>query len=332
MYHTRPMDRRVLKGALRALGPVILLVVLLRTDLRALWDALSAAEPVRVGAAMLLMLALVELKVLRWRWLLEAAGIQYARGPAWRTFLASAYVGTITPGRVGDALRAQYLRDERGVGHAEGMGSVVMDRLLDLYVLGAFVGVAMVRFGAAMNDTIRIATFAALGGILIAPAILGVPGVAEAVFGRLFRAFLPASGPAAFERFLQSFRQTLRPRVMVATLVLTVLAFGVTYLQAYLLSEAIGLSLPLSDVIGLLAIASLLGLLPISVSGVGVRELFFAAAFPLLGHTPDEGVGFGLLVFGALYLVAALLGFVVFQLRPPGSTAATPEASGPTSP
>ena len=53
--------------------------------------------------------------------------------------------------------------------------------------------------------------------------------------------------------------------------------------------------------------------------GVGVRELFFALAFPMLGFTPAEGVTFGLLVFFVIYLVIVAIGFVSWQIAPPPS-------------
>lgn len=91
----------------------------------------------------------------------------------------------------------------------------------------------------------------------------------------------------------------------------------VNYLQGWLIARAMGLPMTFLDATCLLAIASLLGLLPISVSGVGVRELFFALAFPMLGFAAAEGVTFGLLVFLVIYLVIVAIGFVSWQVAPP---------------
>ena len=51
-------------------------------------------------------------KVLRWDVLLAARGLHYSRLRAWTSFLSSGYVGLLTPGRVGDLLRIQYLRHD----------------------------------------------------------------------------------------------------------------------------------------------------------------------------------------------------------------------------
>ena len=71
------------------------------------------------------------------------------------------------------------------------------------------------------------------------------------------------------------------------------------------------------DVASLLATTSLLGLMPISVSGVGVRELFLALVFPALGLLAAQGVAFGLLVFLCNYIAIVLAGFIAWQVSPP---------------
>jgi uncharacterized membrane protein YbhN (UPF0104 family) len=98
---------------------------------------------------------------------------------------------------------------------------------------------------------------------------------------------------------------------------LTVVAFAVNYLQAWLVAAALGVDLDYLDVASLLAMTSLLGLMPISVSGVGIRELFLALVFPALGLLAAQGVAFGLAVFACNHLAIMLAGFVAWQLAPP---------------
>jgi uncharacterized membrane protein YbhN (UPF0104 family) len=131
-------------------------------------------------------------------------------------------------------------------------------------------------------------------------------------------------------RFLDALRTQGRRGAPLA-IPLTVLAFVVNYAQGWLLARSLHLEISFFDVTCLLAIASLLGLLPISISGVGVREFFFALIFPALGYAPAAGVTFGLLVFAVLYLFVVGIGFVGWLVAPPptgsGATGARPAAS-----
>src|SRR5262249_44824085 len=145
------MRRKLVRVAIRLVGPLLLAVVVWRMgDRAAIVRVLGEAEPWPLAIALALTFANLELKVLRWQVLLRARGIHYDSRRARLAYYASSYVGTLTPGRVGDVLRVQYLRKDLAVGYAEGLASVVMDRVCDLYVLAAFVAVGVVRFGSVV--------------------------------------------------------------------------------------------------------------------------------------------------------------------------------------
>lgn len=316
-----------MRTLVRLIGPVILVLVLVRMkDPGAIVRAVAAASFAPLAVAVLLNLVNIHLKVIRWDVILRTRGIRYPRRRAWAAFLTSLYVGLLTPGRVGDVLRAQYLRHDLDVPYAEGIASVVVDRLCDLYVLAAFVAVGVVRYAPVLVGSLAFVTWAGVVATVLGPLVLLVPGVAEAVLGRAFARFVPDDQGQGFTRFLAAVRANVG-RPLLFTIPLTVATFFINYLQGWLIAHAIGLPMTFFDATCLLAIASLLGLLPISVSGVGVRELFFALAFPMLGFSAEAGVGFGLLVFFVIYLVIVLVGFVSFQIAPPPTASPASTAS-----
>ena len=322
--------RRLGPTLVRLVGPVLLVLVIARMkDPGALLRAVAGASLGPLLLAALLNVANIHLKVIRWDVILRTRGIRYPRRRAWGAFLTSLYVGLLTPGRVGDVLRAQYLRHDLDVPYAEGIASVVVDRLCDLYVLVAFVAVGVVRYAPVIVGRLAVVTWAGVAATALGPLVLLVPGVAERVLGRAFVKLAPADQGAGFTRFLEAIRANVG-RPLLLTLPLTVATFFINYVQGWLIAHAIGLPMTFFDATCLLAIASLLGLLPISVSGVGVRELFFSLAFPMLGFSGADGVVFGLLVFFVIYLIIVAVGFVSWQISPPPSapSVASPPAEG----
>ncbi len=314
------MHTRLLRVALRALGPALLVVVFLKIkDPAALGRVLASASLVPLGAVLALNFASVEFKVLRWLALLGTRGIRYPLRRARAAYYASMYVGMLTPGRIGDALRAQYLRADVDAPYAEGLATIVMDRVCDLYVLAVFVAFGVVRYGAALGGELGRVLWWSLALVVAGPLVLLVPGVAERFASLAFRAFA-FDQSASFEQFLAAMRANAG-RSLLITVPLTFLAFLVNYLQGYLLARALHLDMPFADAVCLLAIASLLGLLPVSISGLGVREALFVQIFPFLGHSAEAGLGFGLLVFAAMYLALVACGFVAYQLSPPPAVA-----------
>jgi uncharacterized protein (TIRG00374 family) len=321
------MRRRLVRTLLRLLGPALLVLLIAKIPNRdAIVRAVSSAALGPLAAAALLNLANVYLKVVRWQVLLRTRGIHYPTRRAFPAFLSSVYVGMLTPGRVGDVLRVQYLRAELGISYAEGLASIVMDRLCDLYVLVVFVAVGVVHYSPVIVGSLASAIWGGVAVIVLAPLVFLVPGVAERWMSGLYARLSGRRGADGLERFLDALRENLG-RPLLTTVPLTAAAFLVNYAQGWIIAWAIGIDMSFFDAMCLLAVASLLGLLPISVSGLGVRELFFSLVFPLLGHRPEVGVSFGLLVFFVIYVVNIAIGFISWQLDPPpasGSTVKTP--------
>lgn len=316
-----PRSRTIVRLGIRLLGPAMLVVLVWRLgDRDMLAAALANAAPLPLAAAVVLSIVPLHLKVWRWQALLRSCDQRYPLGRAYSAVLASIYLGMVTPGRVGDVLRVQYARHEVGTPYSIGVATTVMDRCCDLYVLAAFVTLGIAHFASILHGELVWPIWAMVAGSVLAPLLLLAPGIARRLFGRLHARLFPEH-QEGFDRFLVAMRQQLGPALL-AALSLTVAAFAANYFQGWLIARSLGLELHLQDVMSVMAITSLLGLMPISISGLGVREAFLAVVFPALGQSPAQGIAFGLLVFVALFLVYMIAGFVAWQLSPPPTSAA----------
>ena len=309
--------QRLIRQLMRLLGPAVLVVVLLRVpDREHILEVFQRASLWPLAGVALLNFVVAWLKVVRWQVMLETRGIRYGTLRGLGAFMSSVYLANLTPGRLGDLLRVQYLRHDVGAPTSEGLASILLDRLCDLWVLAAFVAVGAFRYGAVIVGKLAWVTWAAVALIAVSPLVLRAPGYAEKAFAGIYRKLSGDVAGEGLTRFLAATRANLGVSLF-KTIPLTVAAFGINYLQGWLVARAVGLPLLFVDAICLLAVASMLGLLPISVSGMGVRELFFAMVFPLLGFTAAAGVAFGLVVFAATYLANSVFGFVSWQIYPP---------------
>lgn len=305
----------LLRVSIRLIGPILLIAVLWSLDDKAaLWRAIKSCDPLLLVAALLLNVPVVHLKVERWRDLLAARGHRYPLKRSYAAVLSSIYLGMLTPGRVGDVLRIQYVRQEIGVPYAEGLAATVMDRFCDLYVLAAVVALGTLHFASALNSDLTYMSWVAVTIAFFAPTLFLLKGPAELFTHALSR--LTVRWHTSLNALLEALRAMVGRALFVA-IPLTIAGFAIVYAQGWVIARAMGIDLSYLDVASLLATTSLLGLMPISVSGVGVRELFLALVFPALGLLAEEGVVFGLLVFVCNYLAVVLAGFVAWQVSPP---------------
>jgi glycosyltransferase 2 family protein len=279
--------------------------------------------------------AVVALRVQRWQRLLAQSNIAYSFREAWNAYNAAAYVGLLTPGRIGDVLRVAYLAQDRNAPAARGLASIAVDRLLDLAVLGMFAGLGVLHLGSRTTVVqeawvwVWVAFALAAVPVFLSLAssrhLVSVPGGATSEevprFVALSRWLLAKLGRVSNARSASDFFEAARVQLTrggLSAVLLTIASFALVYVQALLLAQAMGLSLGLFDVIALNALSTLLGLIPVSVSGLGVREVLFASLLPALGYSSGAGVSYGLLVFAVMYLSMVAYGFVMWQLHPLG--------------
>jgi hypothetical protein len=267
-----------------------------------------------VAAAIATNVPIVHFKVVRWQKLLAARGYDYPLGRTYLAVLSSLYLGMVTPGRVGDLLRIQYVKHDIGVPYTEGLATTLMDRFCDLYVLAAVVALGAMHFASALSADLANITWAAVALAVLAPSAFLLKGPVELLTRLLSR--LTTRWHASVTALLDALRG-LVGRSLIGAVARTVASFAVGFLLGWLVARALGIELSYVDVASLLATTSLLSLIPISVSGVGVRELFLALVFPALGLLPAQGVALGIMVFVCNHMVIVVAGFIAWQLAPP---------------
>jgi uncharacterized membrane protein YbhN (UPF0104 family) len=306
----------------RLLGGGALLAVL---AWRLEWGRLGAAfAGLRLGPWLLAVAAyLLAQAVSSRRWQLLAAPLGF--GGAWPRYLAHYFVGLFfnlaLPTSVGgDVVRAWYLAGAEGRRSAA-LLSVFADRASGLAVLVALACVAALCSPVPLAPWLA-ATVAALG----AAALLGVAAL-PLLPALLERA--PA-GTEKLRRLAEAWRAYLRrPGLLLRV---TVLAAGVqaaNVVLLWLIGAGLGLAVPFAYYGVLMPLVALLTLLPLSVNGMGLRELGTVALLAPLGVPPEQAVALALLQFAA-FAAAGLAGgaFYLFDRLPANEARASLGGAG----
>jgi len=283
-----------------ALTLALLALVAAKVNPHRLLASLQSARPNYVALALLLTAPFLYLKALRWHLLLRAGNIRASFFESTISLIGGMGLGLVTPARIGELIRAAYLRDPRKLKIG---GLVMIDKGLDVLVLAALsIPGAWLLLGPLAGVAFALVTI--LGLFLIySPGrlLVWLPGVS-------FR--LPAR--ARLERVWSSL-DSLSTRATTTYLVLTVLSFVVVLLQfgLILLSwrswsfSVAALTFPL---------VILTNVLPLTIGGLGIRE---AAAVVLLGHYGVPPAHAALAAFLMFAINTALPGMAGALLLPP---------------
>jgi uncharacterized membrane protein YbhN (UPF0104 family) len=247
----------------------------------------------------------VFLSTVRWAQVLQALDIP--------SDLAGMFVSNFLPSTVGgDVLRVTRLSAANGQ-RATSVASVVVERLTGFFVLPFITLVALVgnpsllHLGRAsrLSLTLALATLAALGVILL---LVSSSKVGQRFEGRSWLGFV-----AAIHLGLARLR---RDPGAALTVLVSALAYQLTMVAgAWMAGHAMGIQVGWSAMMAFIPIVAIAQVLPISVSGLGLREGALVLLLVPLGVNSGQAVAFGLLLFG-MNMVVSLLGAPAFAVGP----------------
>ena len=320
--HRLTLTGRVVVSA----GMLVFLLTKIEAQGRAALPDWTGATALWIAGAMVLTLLSIVLSALRWQVVLNALGQPTRLNRLLSHYLAGQFVANVLPTTIGgDVLRVSRLaRDTRSM--PDSVASVVLERLTGWLVLpvitfvGLLVNPPLQDLGRATQVSFSLACGTLVGLVLV----LG--GVAAKRLGEV-------DAEKGWKRFLAAVSlglSRLRAHPRHAAIVLAV---GFAY-QLVLIASAVmaarALGIPDAGPTALLAFfpaVAIAQVLPISISGLGVREGLFALFLQPLGVATAEAVALGILLY-LLNLVVSLLGapaFAVGGRQRPGDDAIDPD-------
>jgi len=277
-------------------------------DWRASADLLAAADLRWLVAAGLVLSIQTVLSALRWRISAARLGITLTPTSAIREYYLSQVVNQSLPGGIlGDANRALRARAQAGL-FVSGQ-AVIFERvagqlgLLTVLILG-LIGTVVAPTGVTWPFWLLAPVATGVATVICVP-ILALVGL------RLFG--VPDTG---LRRVISSFADTVFAPTVRSRQIALSLATAICNVAAFALcAAALGIVFPTGVSAVLVPLILFAMVVPLSISGWGLREGAAAALFPLAGATAAEGLAASV-AFGLVFLATVLPGLLVPWLRP----------------
>ncbi len=265
---------------------------------------LAGANPLWLLAAMAVLTLQTVLSALRWRLTAAQLGIPLARRTALREYYLSQIVNQALPGGViGDAGRA--VRSRQAAGLMASGQAVVFERLAGQIALFTVMAAAfLVTLVVPGGLDWPLWACWAVGGLIVAGLI--VPGLLWALARMGFAAGLRRQGEALWLAVLAPEVRARQITLNLAAVLCNIAGFGFCI-------WAVGVPLPVPAIIALVPLILLAMVIPVSISGWGVREGAAAALFPLAGASASDGLAASI-AFGLVFLTTVLPGIALLFL------------------
>lgn len=287
-----------------------------------IWETFRQVDPRRLLVFPLFTVFIVWIRGLRWWLLLRVAQIDYSRRRSSIVWAIGFFAAAVTPGKVGDAVRAFYISRETGKGIGGAFLTVFVDRFLDLVTVLVF-GVVTVLIFSYRYANIG-STWLLVGTSLLALALLYLMlhrGLMRRFLGPVVRLLTPERFRAQLSANVHEFYDVLalyrrRPWSTAAAAALTLAFWGGVVLLAYTVTWVLEIDVSIGYVALMMPVVTLMEILPISISGIGTREAAVVFFFSAVNIGNAQAVAFSILYLFAGTYLTALVGFVAWLANP----------------
>jgi len=292
--------RHLIRRALPPLVTVALLFVLFRRyDWQAIFGAFHHLRPLPLAAGVAAVVLTLLIGVTdRWRLIVRLTGTTFTFGDAWLMRMGSAPLKLATPFRVSELLKAPYLSRRHGLPVSTAFGALVFEKVSML------LGYApALPFRAVLYRDWISAVF--MLGLLIGMGLLLYPAFHRVVLR------LAGYGGEGLRRQTEYFLHYFTDAGVVKTLwqigYASLLGLVEIIALAFCLA-AVGVTIPFVQWLTVMPAVMLVAMAPISVAGLGAREVTLVLLFPTL--EPQLLIAGSLLFFAVGKLGIALLGLL----------------------
>ncbi len=268
----------------------------------------TAREIVALVCAVALYFVACGVRAERWLILMRRNGGHPLRRDMYG-LVAVGYMGNnVLPARAGDALRVVFLHPRVDTDRRTIIGTLLAERLLDVVVLATLF--VVLAFGALQGIEVpqggRVALGLALVSVVVLVAAVGWWLLQRSGRAERLRTFV-APMLAALAR--------LRGRHLAEVLALSLLVWGIEVVGWWTVGIASGLDVNLLEAGFILALSSMIVLIPSGPGYAGTLDVAIVLATQALGRSASAGLSYLLLLRFVVMVPMTAVGFVVLLVR-----------------
>ena len=258
-------------------------------------------------------------RTLKWKELINSLNITIPLKALIPPFVKGLFWGIVTPGKLGEFFRAKYLTDKiSDISLGKALFTVVFDKLID-FLSTAFISIlaiiALIFLFEVKNFFITSIFLAFFISLILFFFIK--KDLSKRLLNEIFKIFIPKSLEEKTNVFIDEFfegTKNLNKTLIFKLFYYDIVTFLLTTISQFFIGFSLSLKLPFWYLFLTIPLVSLITILPISILGIGTREVSYIFLLSLLGINLNEAVAFSFLVM-LWSLISGLPGlfFLYFQ-------------------
>lgn len=298
---------------LRLVGLVLFVAIAMKVGKNALFSEISSTRWSFVVVAAALSAGHFCMKAERWHYILGQRRVSVSHFRTIVAYCAGALVGALTPGRIGELSKVVFVRSwQMDSTWGTAFGTIVLDRIADILALLLMATIGAVWFLLPQERSLFDILAALLAFVLgLTASVFVCKRLKSSAVGRKLAEILQRKLGNRAQDFSMALKVGMG-RNAYRVFLWTLLAYILFFMHFVLLCRAVGSEISFIVLSWAIAIASLGAILPISISGIGVRDFILVYIFMAWGGTSAQGFAVSLIYLGVSNMVVTAIGIWPF--------------------
>lgn len=237
------------------------------------------------------------------------------------SYLVGLAFSAITPAKAGEVLKVFYI-DKTGSEYGKALSIVLADRIIDIFMLfgSAFIGIIALNIIFSIEIVPIWIVLIFVIALMLMTAILFVEKISSILINPVIDIFVPKKYRGKIRILYDNYNlgvSTLTHNIkkIIPAVAIGSLSWILPIFYGYTLALAIGINTPLLFFVALVPIIGIVELAPISISGIGTRDVTLIYLFSILCIDPESALIYSLFHLFLLW-ITCLLGMLLWIKYP----------------
>ena len=246
-----------------------------------------------------------------WQFVLKKQKIFVSFVYSLKNILIGYFYGFISPGGLGGYTRTLYLRDESGAPIQKCVSNIIILNTIDylsLLLIGIIGGILISsKFPYLFVSILVIFIFVIFLFLLFLKKEILKKFLNKILQNKLFN-LLRGKMNLSIDSF---FVDMPNPKDIIVPFILSIIGWIIRFSELYLISKIFSIEVPYIYFILIVAIGNIVASLPITIYGLGTREIAIISLFSIFDVSPEKIVSLSLFWFVVIWLFPSILGAAI---------------------
>jgi len=310
---------QIVRRLLPIIGISIFIYLLIKLNIINILKEIEKVNWYYLSIALIFIFIFFITQTLKWFVIARKQKIEIPFKDAFKINLISNFYGFVTPSKIGSIMRIDYLKKYKG-DTGKGLSNFVIDKVLDLSSLFILaIGFGIIFYANLISTAYWLLIFSIFAIMITLSLIFYKKELSRPLLKFIYRIFIPKKFKEKSREIFYSFYQDM-PSLgfLLLVFVLNLINWVLDYLLIYYVGLSLGISMKFIPFLVIMIISTLVAQIPITINGLGTRELTQISLFGLFGVEAVKVFSMSLLNIFLTGIIPSLVA-ILFLFRKKGT-------------